>query len=279
MPALLRHSPSPFREPNQIPILRLNRPIRPPPGRHLYHQYPKTINIGTNGRRGDAVLVLRRHVAHGPGHLGGHVRMRRLDPPSEPKIRNVGLKILVQQHVARLNIPMYDWSVQIMQERQPSRHTLYNPHSRIPRQRGPITRRRTRHRRVSRGSRERRVVNPLVQAPSLDKLVDQDSVIPGNAVPEDLDEIRMADLVLSERLHFGAEFAEALEGVLAQLLNGDGDAVREARLVDEAEAAVADDAVRGEVSGGGDEVGHRDAVQGGVEGRADVADGDGVEVG
>lgn len=57
-----------------------------------------------------------------------------------------------------------------------------------------------------------------------------------------------------------------MEGVGGELFDGDGHAVGELSLVNEAKPAVADDGVGGEVPGGGGELGHGDVVDGGVEG-------------
>lgn len=107
----------------------------------------------------------------------------------------------------------------------------------------------------------------------LDELVDEDAFFAGGAEGEHTDEVGVADA--AEGLHLGAEFAEALEGLGAELLDGDGGAAAEDGLVDEAEAAVSDDSVGGEVACGGDQLRHGDAVEGGVEGGALVQGGDG----
>lgn len=74
----------------------------------------------------------------------------------------------------------------------------------------------------------------------------------------------------SERFHLGAEFAETLEwrDVRGEAFDGDWDPGWEDGFVDEAEGAVAKDAVRGEVFGGGGEVREGDVGEGGVEGEA-----------
>lgn len=107
-------------------------------------------------------------------------------------------------------------------------------------------------------------MDPLVQAAPVYELVDQDTIRTGYAESEHLGEIRVADP--AQRLHLGPKLAEAVEGVVGELLDCDGDAVGELGFVDEPEPAVADDGVRGEVLGGAGELGHGDVVEGGVEG-------------
>lgn len=121
----------------------------------------------------------------------------------------------------------------------------------------------------ARGPHERRerfvVVEAVVQAASGEEFVYEKAVGALDAVAEEAGEVGVMDA--GERLHLRAEFAEALGGgeVGGEALDGDGDAGREDGFVNEAEGAVAEDAVRGEVLGGGREVGEGDMGEGGVE--------------
>lgn len=109
-------------------------------------------------------------------------------------------------------------------------------------------------------------MNPLVKAPPFHVLVYKDPVGTGDAVSEHLDDVGVTES--AESFHLGAEFTEALKGVWVELLDGDGDAVGELGAVDEAEAAVADDEVGGEVVCGDRKLCHGDLVEGRVKGGA-----------
>lgn len=87
--------------------------------------------------------------------------------------------------------------------------------------------------------RRRGLIEAIVEASSVDEFVDQEPIGAGNAVSQDFDDVRMAEF--AESLHLGAEFSKSLEGVVIELLDGDGGAGGEPGLVDEAEGAVADD--------------------------------------
>lgn len=67
-----------------------------------------------------------------------------------------------------------------------------------------------------------------------------------------------------------------MEGVGAELLDRCGDTDGEADLIDQAEAAVADDAIGGEIACEGEELGHGNPFKRGMEGGA-LAKGEGVE--
>ena len=82
---------------------------------------------------------------------------------------------------------------------------------------------------------------------------------------------------VTQGFHLGSKLSKPLESVWVQFLDGDGDAVGELSLVDESEAAVADDQVGGEVLGGDDQLVHGDSEVG-VEGSA-LIDGDGRVLG
>lgn len=118
----------------------------------------------------------------------------------------------------------------------------------------------------------------MVEASFLDELVNQDPVQIRGAVPQHPHYIRVLDL--AQGLHLGPKLPESLEGVGGELFDGDGGdvgVVGEASLIDEAEAAVADDEVRGEILRRLEELRHGDPGETRVEGGA-LGDGDGVEI-
>lgn len=119
------------------------------------------------------------------------------------------------------------------------------------------------------------VVEAAVQAASGEEFVYEKAVGAFDTVAEEAGEVGVVDV--GERFDLGAEFAEALEGseVGGEAFDCDGDAGGEDGFVDEAECAAAEDAVRGEVFGGGGEVGEGDVGQGGVEGEAVFGRGEG----
>lgn len=115
----------------------------------------------------------------------------------------------------------------------------------------------------------------MVETAFLDKLENQEAVRPSGTVDEDPDDVRVPEL--PEGLHLGPELPEPLEGVGAELLDGNSGTGGESGLVDEPEAAVADDEVRREIPGRLDEIGHGDPVERPVK-RGALADGDGGEI-
>lgn len=115
----------------------------------------------------------------------------------------------------------------------------------------------------------------MVEAAFLDELVNQDPVQTRGAVPEHPYYIRVLDL--AQGLHLGSKLPESLERVGGEFFDGDVGAVAEASLVDEAEASVADDEVRGEILRRLEEIQHGHPGETRVEGGA-LGDGDGVEI-
>ena len=95
-------------------------------------------------------------------------------------------------------------------------------------------------------------LQPPVQTTFLHKLVNEEPIGVRHAIAENIDDVWVAEL--TQYLHLGPKLSKALESILVELPDGDGDAVGELGLVDEAEAAVADDQVGGEVVGGDNEL-------------------------
>lgn len=116
-------------------------------------------------------------------------------------------------------------------------------------------------------------MKPKVQITPLNKLVDQNPLGAGDTKTENSDEISVMEIAKS--LHLSPKLAKSLEGIGIELLHGDGAAVGELSLVDEAEAAVADDEICGEVSCGGEDFSHGN-LERRVEGQA-LVNGDGSQ--
>ena len=121
--------------------------------------------------------MLWGHVAQCARRLVGCIRSGAIDSPCETEIRNMGLKIGVQEHIAGLIIPVNN--AQTMQKTEAISHTPHTLNPGPPRSRGC--------------GHVLFLLQPLVQTAISNKLVYEEPIGPVHAIAENLNDFRVVE--------------------------------------------------------------------------------------
>lgn len=114
MPIIGQHFSGPLRQPH-LSAVHFDRPIGSALGGNLQHQNPEAVDVGHESGGSVAFPVLRRHVAHGAGYLGGDVGVGILDASGEAEVSDVNLEVGVQEDIAGFDVSVDYWGLKAVQ--------------------------------------------------------------------------------------------------------------------------------------------------------------------
>jgi hypothetical protein len=220
------------------PFLHL-LPRRRPPREHLQHDDAEAVDVPLRG----ALHSQRVPGGHVPERAAGDdagpdVGVVPADDPREAEAGDPRCHALVQQDVARLDVPVDGVEGEaVVEEREPAGGAEADPEAMPPSDR-------------STGRPRLLVSQPRLEAPVAHVLGDQEVLVAKSTVAEQGNEVRM--LHLHNGIHFGHELAFADEAVAtrAEPLERSSPPIGELSSVDSPKAAVSYDACVAEIIGG-----------------------------
>uniref|UniRef100_A0A453PDI1 Uncharacterized protein n=2 Tax=Aegilops tauschii subsp. strangulata TaxID=200361 RepID=A0A453PDI1_AEGTS len=201
----------------------------------LQHQHPEAVHVRLH--REDAPhRVLRRHVPVCSDDVAGvdNLDLLVLEDHGHAEVGDLGVHLVVEEHVAGLEVPVHDLEARVLVEvQQPARDPHHDALPHLPVQ----------VRRLSRTEEEG------VEAPVGEVLVDEHLLVLVHAAPQQPHQVPV--LQLGDQLHLVPELRRALPRPRRQPLHRDLRAAVQHAPVDGPEAAFAELVLLGETVGGG----------------------------